>query len=148
MIAFGIASIIPAALAGYWQALLLLFVLGTIFCVVWMLWAGPLFFGEHWLERGIFGWGWATAAVATGIALLKMVDPKLKSGTLNEYGVAYVGFAPFEIGMTILAPIAVIAGFVTGFGWVSFAIAVGVVILAFTSKWVPVKEQAARSNGA
>ena len=50
----------------------------------------------------------ATAAVATGIALLKMVDPKLKSGTLNEYGVAYVGFGPFEIGMTILAPIAVI----------------------------------------
>lgn len=51
-----------------------------------------------------------------------------------------VGFAPFEIGMTILAPIAVIAGFVTGFGWVSFAIAVGVIILAFSSKWVPVRE--------
>ncbi|WP_181896931.1 sodium/glutamate symporter [Corynebacterium senegalense] len=137
MIAFGIASIVPAALAGYWQALVLMFVLGTIFCVVWMLWAGPLFFGEYWLERGIFGWGWATAAVATGIALLKMVDPKLKSGTLNEYGVAYVGFAPFEIGMTILAPIAVIAGFTTGFGWASFAIAVAVIVVAYALKWVP-----------
>ncbi|MBL7286739.1 sodium:glutamate symporter [Corynebacterium hadale] len=141
MIAFGIASIVPAALAGYWQALLLLFVLGTVFCVVWMLWAGPLFFGTNWLERGLFGWGWATAAVATGIALLKMVDPKLKSGTLNEYGVAYVGFAPFEIGMTILAPIAVIAGFVTGLGWIAFAVAVGVVILSFASKWVPAKRE-------
>lgn len=140
MIAFGIASIIPAALAGYWQALVVMFVLGTIFCVVWMLWAGPLFFGEQWLERGIFGWGWATAAVATGIALLKMVDPKLKSGTLNEYGVAYVGFAPFEIGMTILAPIAIIAGFVVPFGWVVTAIAVGVVIMAFAFKWVPAKK--------
>ena len=139
MIAFGIASIVPAALAGYWQALVVMFVLGTVFCVVWMLWAGPTFFGENWLERGLFGWGWATAAVATGIALLKMVDPKLKSGTLNEYGVAYVGFAPFEIGMTILAPIAVIAGFTTGFGWVSFAIAVGVVVLAYALKWVPVR---------
>ncbi|MEX3504390.1 sodium/glutamate symporter [Corynebacterium sp. LK2510] len=140
MIAFGIASIIPAALADYWQALVLMFVLGTIFCVAWMLWAGPLFFGEYWLERGIFGWGWATAAVATGIALLKMVDPKLKSGTLNEYGVAYVGFAPFEIGMTILAPIAVIAGFTTGFGWASFGIAVAVLIMAFVLKWVPAKK--------
>ena len=139
MIAFGIASIVPAALAGYWQALVVMFVLGTVFCVVWMLWAGPTFFGENWLERGLFGWGWATAAVATGIALLKMVDPKLKSGTLNEYGVAYVGFAPFEIGMTILAPIAVIAGFTTGFGWVSFAVAVGVVVLAYVLKWVPVR---------
>ena len=45
MIAFGIASIVPAALAGYWQALLIMFVLGTVFCVVWMAWAGPLFFG-------------------------------------------------------------------------------------------------------
>lgn len=140
MIAFGIASIVPAALAGYWQALVVMFVLGTIFCVVWMFWAGPLFFGKNWLERGLFGWGWATAAVATGIALLKMVDPKLKSGTLNEYGVAYVGFAPFEIGMTILAPISVIAGFTTGFGWIAFAIAVAVVVLAFARKWVPVRE--------
>lgn len=140
MIAFGIASIVPAALAGYWQALLIMFVLGTIFCVVWMLWAGPLFFGENWLERGIFGWGWATAAVATGIALLKMVDPKLKSGTLNEYGVAYVGFAPFEIGMTILAPIAIIAGFTTAFGWIVTGIAVAVVVGAFALKWVPAKK--------
>ena len=142
MIAFGIASIVPAALAGYWQALLVMFLLGIIYCVVWMLWAGPTFFGENWLERGIFGWGWATAAVATGIALLKMVDPKLKSGTLNEYGVAYVGFAPFEIGMTILAPIAVIAGFTTGLGWAAFIIAVGVVVMAFALKWIPVGRSA------
>ena len=126
---------------GVLVRLVVLFVLGTVFCVVWMLWAGPRFFGEKWLERGLFGWGWATAAVATGIALLKMVDPKLKSGTLNEYGVAYVGFAPFEIGMTILAPIAVIAGFVTGFAWVSFAVAVGVVVMAYVLKWIPVREE-------
>ena len=143
MIAFGIASIIPAAVAGYWQALVLLFVLGTVLCVVWMLWAGPVFFGGNWLERGIFGWGWATAAVATGIALLKMVDPKLQSGTLNEYGVAYVGFAPFEIGMTILAPIAVIAGITAGFGWAAFLIAVGVVVVAFWLKWIPVRRRVA-----
>ena len=148
MIAFGIASIVPAALAGYWQALLVMFLLGIIYCVVWMLWAGPTFFGENWLERGIFGWGWATAAVATGIALLKMVDPKLKSGTLNEYGVAYVGFAPFEIGMTILAPIAVIAGFTTGLGWVAFIIAVGVVVMAFALKWIPVGRGANRRSPA
>ena len=100
-------------------------------------WAAPLFFGRNWLERGLFGWGWATAAVATGIALLKMVDPKLKSGTLNEYGVCYVGFAPFEIGMTILAPIAVIVGFTTSFGWVVTAIALGVLVIAFALRWVP-----------
>ena len=102
----------------------------------------PLYFGEQWIERGIFGWGWATAAVATGIALLKMVDPKLKSGTLNEYGVAYVGFGPFEIGMTILAPIAVLASFTGAFGWVSTLIAAGIFIMSFALKWVPVRDSA------
>ena len=77
--------------------------------------------------------------MATGIALLKIVDPKLKSGTLNEYGVAYVGFGPFEIGTTIIAPIAVIAGFTAIFGWIAFAIAVGVVVLAYVMKWIPAK---------
>ena len=139
MIAFGIAAIVPAALAAYWQALVLLFVLGLAFCLFYLLVMAPLYFGEQWIERGIFGWGWATAAVATGIALLKMVDPKLKSGTLNEYGVAYVGFGPFEIGMTILAPIAVLASFTGVFGWVATAIAAGILIMTFALKWVPVK---------
>ncbi|MDK8797895.1 sodium/glutamate symporter [Corynebacterium sp. MSK044] len=142
MIAFGIASIVPAALAAYWQALVLLFVLGLVFCLFYLLVMAPLYFGEQWIERGIFGWGWATAAVATGIALLKMVDPKLKSGTLNEYGVAYVGFGPFEIGMTILAPIAVLASFTGAFGWVSTLIAAGIFIMSFAFKWVPVRDSA------
>lgn len=139
MIAFGIASIVPAVLADYWVELVLMFVLGTIFCLFYLLVMAPLYFGDRWIERGLFGWGWATAAVATGIALLKMVDPKLRSGTLNEYGVAYVGFAPFEIGMTIIAPIAVLAGFTAGLGWITTAIAAVVLIAAFAMKWIPVR---------
>ncbi|MDY5841116.1 MAG: sodium:glutamate symporter [Corynebacterium camporealensis] len=126
LIAFGVASIVPAAIASYWQALLLLFVLGTIFCIFFLLWFPAEFFGERWIERGIFGWGWATATVATGIAILKIVDPKLKSGTLSEYGMAYIGFGPFEISWTIIAPLAVMYGFTAGFGWISFLIAVGI----------------------
>ncbi|WIM67434.1 sodium:glutamate symporter [Corynebacterium breve] len=148
LIAFGIASIVPAAVAQYWLELLILFALGTVFCLFYLFVMAPMFFGKKWLERGIFGWGWATAAVATGIALLKMVDPKLRSGTLNEYGVAYVGFAPFEIGMTIMAPIAVIAGFTGGFGWISFAIAAVITIAAFALKWVPVKGETAGRAGS
>ena len=140
LIAFGIASIVPAAIADYWLELIILFVLGVIFCVIFLFVGAPIYFGKgNWLERGIFSWGWATAAVATGIALLKMVDPKQKSGTLNEYGLAYVGFAPFEIGMTILAPIAVLAGFTAGFGWITLLVALVILGMAFVLKWVPVK---------
>ena len=137
LIAFGTASIVPAAIASYWVPLVIMFILGTIYCVVFLFFVAPTFFGKQWIERAIFGWGWATAAVATGIALLKIVDPKLKSGTLNEYGVAYVGFAPFEIGMTIIAPIAVIAGWTLGLGLVTTVAAVVILGAALVLKWVP-----------
>ncbi len=141
LIAFGVASIVPAAIADYWVPLLVLFVLGIVYCCFIFFVLSPEFFGEKWLERGVFSWGWATAAVATGIALLKIVDPKLKSGTLNEYGVAYVGFAPFEIGMTILAPIAVLAGLIAGLGWLSLIIAVGVILVPIFLKQTPGRQK-------
>ena len=69
LIAFGVASIVPAAVASYAVPLAVMFVVGIIYCTLYFFVASPVFFGEKWLERGIFGWGWATAAVATGIAL-------------------------------------------------------------------------------
>ena len=137
LIAFGVAAIVPAAIASYWQALLLLFILGTIFCVFFLLWFPAEFFGERWIERGIFGWGWATATVATGIAILKIVDPKLKSGTLSEYGMAYIGFGPFEISWTIIAPMAVMYGFTGAFGAISLAISIGVYIAFKSMRLLP-----------
>ena len=131
LIAFGIA------VAGYLVPLLILFAAGVVYCTLIFFLSSPLYFGDQWLERGIFGWGWATASVATGIALLKIVDPDLKSGTLDDYGVAYVGFAPFEIGMNILAPIAVLAGFLSGLGGVALVVAVGVFVVPFFLGWMP-----------
>ena len=137
MIAFGIASIKPDAVANYLVPLLILFVLGIAYCCLFFFVFAPLFFGDQWLERGIFGWGWATAAVATGIALLKIVDPDLKSGTMNEYGIAYVGFAPFEIGMNIVAPIAVIAGLAWGIGGIATVGAIAIIAFAAIRGWFP-----------
>ena len=137
LIAFGIASIVPSAVAGYLVPLLILFAAGVVYCTLIFFLSSPLYFGDQWLERGIFGWGWATASVATGIALLKIVDPDLKSGTLDDYGVAYVGFGPFEIGMNILVPIAVIAGFLSGLGGVALVVAVGVFVVPFFLGWMP-----------
>lgn len=137
LIAFGIASIVPAAIADYWVPLVILFVLGTVYCVFFCCVVAPRFFGEHWVERGLFGWGWATAAVATGIALLKIVDPKMKSGTMNEYGVAYIGFAPFEIGMTIIAPMTVIAGWTMGLGAAALVLAAAILAAPWVFRWLP-----------
>ncbi|QFQ01672.1 Sodium/glutamate symporter [Corynebacterium urogenitale] len=147
LIAFGVASIVPAAVASYWIPLLILFVLGVVYCTLFFFVASPIFFGEKWLERGIFGWGWATAAVATGIALLKIVDPELKSGALDEYGIAYVGYAPIEIAVNILAPIAVIAGFTLGFGAITTVAAVVIFVIPFFLGWLPGKSNKGTKKG-
>ena len=75
--------------------------------------------------------------MATGIAILKIVDPKLKSGTLSEYGMAYIGFGPFEISWTIIAPMAVMYGFTGIFGAISLAISIGVYIAFKSMRLMP-----------
>ncbi|OHR34394.1 sodium:glutamate symporter [Corynebacterium sp. HMSC074C05] len=119
LVAVGIASIVPAVVATYIVPLIILFVVGLAFCLVVFFYVAPRVFEHGWFERAVFSWGWATASVATGIAVLKIVDPEQKSGTLEEFGMAYVGFAPFEIAAAILAPIAIIAGLVWLFGGVA-----------------------------
>lgn len=119
LVAVGIASIVPAVVATYIVPLIILFVVGLAFCLVLFFYVAPRVFEHGWFERAVFSWGWATASVATGIAVLKIVDPEQKSGTLEEFGMAYVGFAPFEIAAAILAPIAILAGLVWLFGGVA-----------------------------
>lgn len=137
LIAFGIASIIPAAVADYLVPMILLFVLGILFCLVFFFFVAPKYFGEHWVERALFTWGWTNAAVATGIALLKIVDPHLKSGTMQEFGLGYLGMAPLEIGVIILAPIAVSSGMLLGLGVGSLVIGLVALSLAFIFGWHP-----------
>lgn len=133
-------------MASYAVPLAVMFVVGIIYCTLYFFVASPVFFGEKWLERGIFGWGWATAAVATGIALLKIVDPKLESGALDEYGIAYVGYAPIEIAVNIFAPIAVIAGFTMGFGAITTVAAIVIFAVPFVLGWLPKKASSAQSQ--
>ena len=128
LVAVGIASIVPAVVATYVVPLIILFVLGVLFCLFLFFYVAPRVFEHGWFERAVFSWGWATASVATGIAVLKIVDPKMRSGTLEEFGMAYVGFAPFEIAAAILAPMMIIAGLVWLFGIVGLI--GGVVLLA------------------
>lgn len=50
MIAFGIASIKPDAVANYLVPLAILFVLGIAYCCLFFFVIAPMFFGDQWLE--------------------------------------------------------------------------------------------------
>ena len=64
-----------------------MFAIGTVYCVtIFSFIAAQLFGGGgDRLERGILSRSWPTAAVATGIAMLKILGTKTRTGAINEY---------------------------------------------------------------
>ena len=54
--------------------------------------------------------GYATGVVGIGIALLRVVDPRRKSGTLDDCGVAYLPIAVIEIAVPSTLPLCVASG--------------------------------------
>ncbi|MFD1212754.1 sodium/glutamate symporter [Arthrobacter sp. GCM10027362] len=135
LVTVGIASIVPSIVVSFALPLALLLIFGVIYCVLMFRYLTPRMFSQRWLERGLFTWGWATGAVATGIALLKVVDPKSTSGTMEEFGLAYIGFSPVEIMMAIVAPFAIIAGLTGQFIAATLILGTGLVVLTFARRW-------------
>ena len=132
LIVCGIASVVPSFVADQWLSLLILFIVGLALCLFLGLVVAPRVMSEGWFERQLFTWGWATGAVATGIALLRIVDPKLKSRTLEDFSLAYLPVIPVEIAAVTFAPLLVIAGAagaVVGI-WGAIAVAAAAVALS------------------
>jgi len=148
LVAVGIAAIVPSIVVAYAVPLILLLIFGTVFCVAIFRYLTPRMFGPHWLERGLFTWGWSTASIATGLALLRIVDPKLKSGTVEEFGLAYVGFAPVEIAMAVVAPLVVVAGFSGSFIAVTVALGLSLLLIAYALRWPVTRSASAAPSRA
>lgn len=110
LIVCGIASIAPQVVVEFWQPLLVLFLVGLALSLFLGLVVAPRVMTDGWFEKQLFTWGWATGAVATGVAMLRIVDPKLKSGTMEQFGVAYIPVVPVEIAAVSFVPLLVIAG--------------------------------------
>lgn len=110
LIVFAMVSIEPTFVRDHLASLILIFILGVVFCVFLGLVIAPRHLGGHWFEKQIFTWGWATGSVATGITLLRIVDPDLESGTVEDFGYAYLPLIPIEGAAVAVAPLLVIAG--------------------------------------
>ncbi|GGJ54340.1 sodium/glutamate symporter [Virgibacillus salexigens] len=114
LVAIGIASINITVVMDYAVPLLLLFAFGVLWAYFLFRFIGPNIFQQFWLEKSLFGWGWSTGTVAMGLALLRIVDPELKSKTPEDYALAYIGVAPVDIIIVTFTPIL----FSLGFTWV------------------------------
>jgi glutamate:Na+ symporter, ESS family len=114
LVALGIASIKISVVIDYAIPLLVLFIFGTILAYLIFMVIGPNIFRDFWFEKSIFGWGWSTGTVAMGLALLRIVDPELKSKTTDDYALAYIGMVPVEITIITMAPVL----YTSGLSWV------------------------------
>lgn len=132
LVAFGVASIKLGIVVKYAIPLIVLIVGGVI--IVWGItfYLGRRLAKTYWFERTIFAWGWWTGTMAMGIALLRIVDPKLASKAMDDYALAYLPIAPVEILLITFVPIL----FVNGFGvWLSLGcVGISLLILLFARK--------------
>ncbi|MGL6261966.1 sodium/glutamate symporter [Vibrio sp. WXL103] len=110
LIIFGISSIQITVLANYLAPMIVLAFGGVLFTLWLVLWVAPRILGDDWFEKGIFSWGWLTGTVAMGIALLRIVDPNMRSKVLDDYAIAYVPGSITDIFIISLMPLAMYHG--------------------------------------
>jgi len=113
IVVFGIASINLTVVADYVLVLAILFAVGIAVAYSSFRFLAPRTFQTYWFENAVFSWGYTTGTVAMGVALLKMVDPELRSNALPDFGVAYLGIMPFEVLTLAFLP----GLLMSGLGW-------------------------------
>lgn len=110
LIVCGIASIMPTLVVDYVVPLIIMFIVGLVLVLSMGVFVSPRVLLDARFEKQLFTWGWTTGAVAAGIALLRIVDPKLKSRTLEDFALAYIAVAPVEIIAVTFVPTLILAG--------------------------------------
>jgi ESS family glutamate:Na+ symporter len=110
LIAFGIASIKVTVLLSHAVPLAIMAGFGVLFSVAALWFVGRRIYHNFWFERSLFVYGWNTGVIATSVTLLRVVDPRLRTHTLENYGLAYVFIAGIEIALLVVLPPLVAAG--------------------------------------
>ena len=112
-----IATIRIEVVLQNWLPLLILLSSGTILSVAMVIFVAPKLFRNAWFERAIADFGQSLGVTATGLLLLRTVDPESKTEATAAFGYKQLLHEPFMGG-----------GIVTALA----------LTLVFTVGWVPV----------
>ncbi|NJN71740.1 MAG: sodium:glutamate symporter [Limnothrix sp. RL_2_0] len=101
-----LASISLTVIGGNLGIFLTLSIVGILWNVVFFLYYAPKIFPDHWFEKGIGDLGQSMGVTATGILLLRMVDPENRSGAFESFAYKQLFFEPIVGGglFTAAAP--------------------------------------------
>lgn len=103
LIVSAMASLSLRAIAANWQPLLILVVVGICWIVGMFVFMGPRMLPNYWFERGIGDLGQSFGMTATGLLLMKIVDPGYRSPALEAFGYKQLLFEPFVGGGLVTA---------------------------------------------
>jgi glutamate:Na+ symporter, ESS family len=110
LVAFGIAAISVKVVLNYALPLIIMFAFGTLFTTGMMWFVGRRICRNFWFERSILMFGWNTGSVAMSMVLVRVVDPDMTTGVLEDFGISYFGIAFVEIAIVSLVPQLVMRG--------------------------------------
>jgi glutamate:Na+ symporter, ESS family len=101
-----IASISLRVIGSNLGVFLVLSVVGILWNVLIFLWWAPRIFPSYWFEKGIGDMGQSMGVTATGILLLRMVDPDNHTGAFEGFAYKQLFFEPIVGGglFTAAAP--------------------------------------------
>ena len=135
LVAFGIASIKLSVVLEYIVPLAILLLSGLAVTLIYVFFMARKLMKECWFEKALFTWGWFTGTMAMGIALLRVVDPKMKSRCMDSYALAYLFIAPVEISLITFAPVAFVNGYGLLFASICLVAGLCVLSVAYFKKW-------------
>lgn len=110
LVAFGVASINISVVLQYWMPIVLLSVMGLVFVILWHFVISKRFFKTYWYERSLYIFGMSTGVLATGVILLRILDPEFETGVLEDFGFAWIFLSIVDMLVVSLTPMFVLNG--------------------------------------
>ncbi|MEV2277952.1 sodium:glutamate symporter [Nocardiopsis sp. NPDC049922] len=97
------ATLSLSAIAENFLAFALLTIAGLLWCLFAFLVLAPRMMPTHWFERGIGEFGQSLGVTATGLVLMRVVDPEMRTPAYPAFGYKQLIFEPFFGGGLITA---------------------------------------------
>lgn len=130
LVVSAVASIRIDVVTSYWQPLLILALCGTLWNVTMVLFIAPKIFKEAWFERSIAEFGQSMGVTATGLLLLRTVDPESKTVASQAFGYKQLLHEPF-MGGGLITSLALPLVFSSG--WLPFWLFSVIIVLMSVS---------------
>ncbi|WP_017570450.1 sodium/glutamate symporter [Nocardiopsis halotolerans] len=103
LIIAAMATLSLQAIADNIAAFALLALAGVLWSLCGFLFLAPRMMPSHWFERGIGEFGQSLGVTATGLVLMRVVDPEMRSPAYPAFGYKQLIFEPFFGGGLVTA---------------------------------------------